>query len=191
MLALLMDGACAGTNDQLTAAQRAKLSAGRVLVYVSSDGSHGGGSVRAMIDVPVASEDLWRFMQNCRSARRYVSGLVRCRVLERAKNGRWDVREFRLRSWWFLPEIQSVVRSEYVGFRLIRFERAGGNLAGLSGSWTFRPIDRGTRTRLIYQATVATGFVLPGVIVRSMLITDVSVTLKALRKEATRALVAK
>ena len=179
-------GAHADVRKGLTANQLAKLSAGKVLVYATVGPKSSAGIVRAVIDIPVSAKVLWRVMLDCRRARKYLAGLQGCRVIDRAKNGTWDIRELRVRWVWYLPEIRSLIRSEYVDYRAIRFERAGGDLNDFKGSWSLHPIANGSSTRLFYQAKIDTGFVFSGTLVRSAMLSDVPMTLKALRREAVR-----
>ena len=104
--------------------------------------------------------------------------------IKTGRNGRWDLREHRVRLNWPFPRLRCVIRSEYVAYRSIRFERSSGDLRTLDGIWVFHPIRAGTR--LFYTVDVDTGYALPRQWVRSFLQSDVKSTLRALRTEALR-----
>ena len=180
----VVSSAAAKPQFDLTKRQRLGLSSGGVLVEVAVTNSGSGGVIRAVVDVPVKPEFLWGILTDCRRAPQFLKRLESCRILKQGGNGLWDLREHRVRLNWLFPQLRCVIRSEYVAYQTIRFERASGDLRALSGVWRFQRISEGTR--LFYEVDVETGFPLPRQWVRSMLVSDVENTLQAVRKEALR-----
>ena len=183
-VAILVSGASAKPQFDLTRKQRSNLSSGMVLVDVTVARSGSGGIIKAAIDIPVRPEFLWNILVDCDRAPQFLARLESCRVLKTGRRGNWDLREHRVRLNWLIPQLRCVIRSESVTHRSIRFERASGDLRALSGTWVFHPIANGTR--LFYEADVETGLTLPRQWVRSLLLSDVASTLRALRNEALR-----
>ena len=183
-IALPVSSTCAKPQFELTRLQQNNLSNGKVLVDVHVARSGSGGAIKAVIDIPVRPEFLWNILLDCDRAPQFLKRLESCRVLKTDRRGRWDLREHRVRINWLIPQLRCVIRSEYVTHRTIRFERTGGDLRALTGAWTFHPIATGTR--LFYEVDVETGLALPRQWVRSLLLSDVASTLRALRLEALR-----
>lgn len=180
----------AGSNlnaqESLTQNQRAKLATGAVLIDVSLEKSGSEARVRAVLDIPVSTKVIWNVLLDCERAPQFLTGLESCRILKMSRDGLWDLREHRVRWSWFFPEMQCIVRSDYVVNRVIRFRRTGGDLRSLKGNWTFQEIHAGDATRLFYESHIDPGWVLPGGLTRSVLLQDVPIMLRALRREAIR-----
>ena len=176
----------AEARSLLSREQLGRLNTGKVLIDISFDQTGSGAKIQAVVDVPASVHSLWRVILDCDRAPEFLSGLEDCRVLERDRQGRWDLREHRVRWLWFLPELRCIVRSEYKVHRSIRFQRAGGDMPDLDGRWVFQPIQNGRATRLYYEARVDPGIQLPRAIAHSLLQNGMVTTLMALRREAVR-----
>jgi len=83
----------------------------------------------------------------------------------------------------FLPDIHNVVRSEYQPYSLIRFQKAGGDLAIEDGEWRLEALNGGTGTRVIYINRVKANILVPAVMVRANLRGSTPKVLMALRRE--------
>lgn len=162
-----------------------RLMQGEVLIDISSDDS-SAGIIKAAIDIPASAKAVWRVMADCARSPKYVPGLVSCKILETASNGKNDVREHVVKWAWFMPPVRSVFRSYYDPWKTIRFQKMDGDLADLSGEWRLEPVNGGKATRLFYSAKIALSLPLPDAMVRGVLERDVPQTLKALRTEVGR-----
>lgn len=122
-------------------------------------------------------------MLDCARAETFVRGLKRCRILARDPAGAWDIRE-HIVSWIALfPQIRSVFRSEYTLERKITFRRTEGDIDVLEGMWQLQPIRAGAATRLRYRARVGKDTIVPDVMIRTAIESDVPKTLRRLRDE--------
>lgn len=144
------------------------------------------GVIEAVIDVAAPPSAVWAVMLDCQRALAFVEGLRSCRVVERAADGTWDVREHKTKWLSFMPELRSVFKSSYVPERSIHFARVAGDLKFLEGDWLLEPLNGTTATRLKYSARVGMSLPLPGMLLRAALEEDVPARLKALRTEAER-----
>lgn len=155
------------------------------VVEVSAGQAGAPAEIKASIDIPLPGERIWRVMLDCNRAPKFVAGLQSCRITKRGAGGSWDVREHVIQRLWPLPAIRSEFRSDYILHRSIRFRRTGGDFKLLEGLWTFEPLADGG-TRLKYEARVDPGFPVPDALVRQAIKSDLPLTLKAIRAEATR-----
>lgn len=188
VLLLAWINATTDAHARLNQEQERALRAGQVLATATPAPGGSAGRVSAIIDIPVLPKLLWNVMVDCQRAPKYLASLQSCTVLERAKDGSWDLREHRIKWLWILPEVKSVFRSQYTHPKSIRFNRTSGTFRKLMGRWDLQPLPNGRGTRLYYQATIDPGLpLLPGGVVRSAILKDLPKTLKALRAEAVAA----
>jgi ribosome-associated toxin RatA of RatAB toxin-antitoxin module len=159
---------------------------GAPTVEILPDPSGQGGRVKARIVIPAPPRIVWHVMVDCANAPRYVPGLRRCTVESTTPNGQSDIRLHRI-SWLAgLPQLTIRFVSFYQQEREIRFERISGDVARMSGIWTFRPLDNGRATELSYDASLAPSPMLPSALVRSGLRRDTPKILEAVRAESIR-----
>jgi uncharacterized protein YndB with AHSA1/START domain len=170
---LLLDG---------TALRQLKL--GEVIIDVRPDPQGATGLIQAVIDIPAPPQRVWQVMVDCERSKRTIPSLKTCRVMERAADGLFDVREHVVQWIWPLPAVRSVFRSDYQPFQRIAFRKIEGDLELLEGEWRLEPLSGGAATRLSYRARITPGWPLPGAMVRSAIEADVPKTLAALRREA-------
>lgn len=179
---LIASPSLAGIHVDAAAAQRLK--AGDVLVDVEPDATgEADGHIAAAIDIEAAPSAVFAVMTDCARALKFVDNLTVCKVLERARDGSFDVREHHSRWLSILPEMVSVFRSDYVPNREIRFSRISGDLKFLQGTWTLQPMSDGKVTRLLYDVRVGLDMPLPAFMIRGALESDVPRLLKSLRAE--------
>lgn len=161
-----------------------QLERGEVLASADPDPEGAAGRVEAAIIIAVPPPALWAVMTDCSRASSFIRGLESCRVLERAADGSWDIREHVVKAHWMVPRSRSVFRSTYMHPKSIRFSRHSGDLRALEGEWRLEPLDQGRATRLLYRARVDPGLPVPGAVVRSLIEGDLPRMLGALRSEA-------
>ena len=170
---------------QFTALDDATLARGEVVAYIIQQRGPGGRLVAA-IDIPTPARVVWKVLLDCERAPAYVTGLMQCRILETARDGRSDTREHRLTWLSILPTVSLRFRSDYVDEREIRVTRMSGDLAAMSGVWRLEPRENGQMTRLHYDFTLVPNTLLPSGLVRSGLLRDTPKVLKSVRSEAIR-----
>ncbi len=160
-----------------------RLASGEVIISVSPDPQASVAQIDATIDVAATPSKVWNVMLDCKRAEKFVRGLERCRILARDPSGAWDVREHVV-SWIALfPQIRSVFRSDYILERKITFRRTEGDIDVLEGTWQLEPIRAGAATRLRYRARVGKDTIVPSVMIRAAIESDVPKTLRRLRDE--------
>jgi ribosome-associated toxin RatA of RatAB toxin-antitoxin module len=169
----------------LDADELKRLNAGEAIVHVSADDSgEADGLIEAAIVVAAPPSRIYDVMLDCTRAVKFLPALTGCRVLNASPDGLTDLREHRSKWISILPETVSIFRSQYVKNREIRFEKAGGDLKFLKGSWMLEPLKGGTATKLNYRVRVGVSGPVPGFMVRGALEQDVPKFLQALRREA-------
>jgi hypothetical protein len=174
----------AGANAQtFTAPESARLAAREVLIDVTGGGQPSVARIQAAIEIAAPPARVWAAMLDCTRAMKFVKGLVSCRVLSSDPAGTFDERE-HIVSWGLLmPQVRSVFRSDYVRERTISFRRTAGDIDVLEGSWQLDPVRDGTATRLRYTARVGRQTIVPDMLIRTAIESDVPRTLRSLRDE--------
>ena len=169
----------------LDADELKRLNAGEAIVHVFPDDSgEADGLIEAAMVVAAPPARVYEVMLDCTRAVKFLPALTACHVLETSPDGLSDLREHRSKWISILPETVSIFRSQYVKNREIRFEKAGGDLKFLKGSWTLEPLKGGTATKLNYRVRVGVSAPVPGFMVRGALEQDVPKFLNALKREA-------
>jgi len=143
----------------------------------------GAALIRAAVDIAAPPSTVWAVMTDCRLAGRFIADLASCTVLQGDQRQGWDVRDQFSHGNMFLPDIHNVVRSEYQPYSLIRFQKAGGDLAIEDGEWRLEALNGGTGTRVIYINRVKANILVPAVMVRANLRGSTPKVLMALRRE--------
>ena len=165
----------------LTAEEERAVKSRQAVVRVEPDGS-SEGIVHGAIDINASPAQVWRVMLDCARATKFVEGLTHCDVLKVDADGSGDVRRHIIQWAWFLPEMESVIRSMYVRERSIAFRKVSGSFSKLEGAWTLEPLP-GEKTRVRYEARVGIPVFVPNSIVVAALQQDLPRTLSALRDE--------
>jgi carbon monoxide dehydrogenase subunit G len=164
-----------------------RLSQGEIPIEAHADAQGRGGMVKAAIDIPAPASVVWRTILDCDRAARMTPGVKRCRVLNRAANGRSELREHLVKWSFFLPTLRSTSRIDLEPDRSIRFTCVGGDIQACEGSWSLEPIRGGTATRVTYEMWAAAPFALSAPLLSSLMRRDVPDALKALRRECLEA----
>ena len=123
-------------------AEIAQLKTGEPAVVLTPGSDRNATQIHAAIDIPAPPAKIWSIMTDYARAMRFVPGLKSCRVLERDPAGRWDIREHRIAWMWFLPQVRSVLRSDYQPPKRVLFHRIAGTQARNEGEWRLTPARR-------------------------------------------------
>lgn len=158
----------------------AVLAKGQPFVEVSA-AADGASLVQGAIDIAAPAEVIWATVTDCEHAPEMSPNLKSCRVLQRAPDGRWEVRE-QITKAGLLPALRNVMRAEYDRPRSIRFRRVEGDLRVLEGEWRLTPRPGGVR--VTYESRIGAPFKIPGTLARMALRREVPVNLSILRREA-------
>jgi carbon monoxide dehydrogenase subunit G len=155
------------------------LAAGKPWVVVSPSGE--AAAIHGAIDIDASPRQVWAVLVDCAQARKVISNLTVCRVVEKGPN--WDVREQVSQGNMFLPTIRNVVRADYTPYSRITFRRTGGDMKILQGEWRLEP--RGAGTRLVYENRGAADIKLPAEVVRAGMKADCGKVLVNVRRAVT------
>ena len=162
--------------------EQRRLQPGDVVVSVEASTTGSGAHILAVIDIPRPPHDVWSVMTDCARAPSFVPNLVSCRILERARDGSWDIREQVSSLGWLSPNFRSVFRSEYEPDRRVHVSRVAGDMIRSEGEWLLVPIQGGRATRVTYSADVDYGSWLPNFLIRDHVVDDIRTVLSALRR---------
>jgi len=148
-----------------------RLAAGEVVVHSSIDTRESRGRVSAAVRIHAQPEAIWNVMTDCERAPSFVPGLKRCRRVESAPNGAWELIEHEIKYSWLLPTIRFV------------FRRVSGDLKEEEGFWLLEATADGSATIIEYEVYVDPGFWVPQALIRRSLRKDLPVALTALRAQ--------
>jgi uncharacterized protein YndB with AHSA1/START domain len=156
---------------------------GKTFLEVRADPDGASGRIRAAEDVAAPPDQVWKVLVDCDLAPRLARDLKSCRILDRAPQGRWDVREHVSRAMLFFPQVRSVFRSDYDPPHGFTFRRTAGDLEVFEGAWRLLPLDGGRRTRVIYESRATAPFAVPAAIARIVLRERAAPAVAALKRE--------
>ncbi|MEO0674558.1 MAG: SRPBCC family protein [Pseudomonadota bacterium] len=150
--------------------------------------------ITASIDIAAPPATVWAVMTDCDAALAIVPHLQSCTVLEKgsfmagaqAPDRMSDVRRHVVRYSRLLPLTVNEFRSDYQRDLSITFEKSGGDLKVLVGSWRLEPRDDGKATRVHYQASLAIGQPVPVFLLKRITHGDTKKILRNLRDLSTR-----
>lgn len=153
-----------------------------VFAEVSPDPDGTAGIVRGRVDIEAPPAVVWSVILDCRRARRMAPNVKSCKVVDRADDGSWDIREMVVAPP-LVPKVRSVFRSSYEPVRRITFKCAGGDVKLCEGEWRLTPLPSGG-TRVHYTNRAASPYpAIPAGLTRDAMRNDMVRALKALRKE--------
>ena len=181
--ALLPLAAAAQASWLADPAIQQRLAAGEVVVHSSIDTRESRGRVSAAVRIHAQPEAIWNVMTDCERAPSFVPGLKRCRRVESAPNGAWELIEHEIKYSWLLPTIRFVFRADYQRPRRIDFRRVSGDLKEEEGFWLLEATADGSATIIEYEVYVDPGFWVPQALIRRSLRKDLPVALTALRAQ--------
>jgi carbon monoxide dehydrogenase subunit G len=153
-----------------------------VFAEVSPDPDGTAGIVRGRVDIEAPPAVVWNVILDCRRAKRMAPNVQSCKVLDKAADGSWDLREMVVAPP-LVPKVRSVFRSSYDPHRRITFKCAGGDVKVCDGEWRLTPLASGG-TRVNYTNRAASPYpAIPAGLTRDAMKNDMVKALKALRKE--------
>jgi len=161
------------------------VAASGVYAEVARDPEGSAGVAYGRIDIEAPPEVVWAVIRDCSLARKMAPNVQSCRVLERARDDSWDVREMVVNPP-FVPKVRSVFRSEYEPVRRITFRCTGGDVKLCEGEWRLTRLVNGG-TRVTYTNRATSPYPIPAVLTREAMKGDMTRALKALRRESVAA----
>lgn len=161
------------------------IAASGVFAEVSPDPDGSAGVIRARVDIEAPPAVVWAVIQDCTLARKMSANVQSCKVMDRARDGSWDIRELVVQAP-LVPKVRSVFRSEYEPVRRITFRCTGGDVKMCEGEWRLVPLQNGG-TRVHYVNRATSPFSLPAAVTREVMKGDIVKSLKALRRESVAA----
>lgn len=135
--------------------------------------------VRASIRIEATPDVVWSVLIDCAGAPRVIPHLESCRVVERDKAGRWDMREHVINPP-LLPKMRMIVRNDFTAPRRLAFRLVSGDMKASDGEWTLAP--EGKHTLLSYDALVAPSFAAPQFLVSRSISIDFPQMLRAIER---------
>jgi hypothetical protein len=145
------------------------------------DAHEGKGRVYAAVRIRATADVIWNVMTNCEDAPSFVPGLKRCRRLDGAPDGSWEIIEHEVKYSWLLPTVHYVFRADYQRPHRIDFHRVGGDLKDQEGTWRLEEWADASATIVEYEVYLDPGFWVPEALVRHTLRRDLPAVLRALR----------
>jgi hypothetical protein len=163
-----------------------QLADGQVAVHVAFDGDGSRVLVNAAVRIKARPEVIWEVLTDCDHAASFIPGVKRCRRVQAAPDGSWEIIEQESKYSWLMPSVTTVVHADYERPRRIDFNRVSGDLKDEQGTWLLekeahRPSDAVT---VEYELQVDPGFWVPRVLVRHSLRTELPAALAAMRARA-------
>jgi hypothetical protein len=158
-----------------------RLADGEVIVRPGFDAHEGKGRVYAAVRIRATADVIWNVMTNCEDAPSFVPGLKRCRRLDGAPDGSWEIIEHEVKYSWLLPTVHYVFRADYQRPHRIDFHRVGGDLKDQEGTWRLEEWADASATIVEYEVYLDPGFWVPEALVRHTLRRDLPAVLRALR----------
>lgn len=153
-------------------------------VTVTIDDKIKAARVFATVDIAAPPEKVWVIMTNCFYAKRVVPGLASCLVKSRDPAGRWDIREHKIDWAWFLPNIRTVIRTDYDAPKKLHYNMVEGDLRLSRGEWRLEPLANGQATRVVHHSAVAADVPVPDFVIVNTMQKDMTTVMTNLRREA-------
>lgn len=174
-------GQTAWVNDE---AVQQQLAAGQVAVRILLDSDDSPIQVHAAVKINASPEVIWRVLTDCDHAANFIPGVKRCRRVQSAPDGSWDIIEQEAKYSWLMPSVTCVVRADYKSPERIDFKRLSGDLKDERGDWVLESAatrSSNDATIVEYELYVDPGFWIPRVLLRHSLRTELPAALAALR----------
>jgi hypothetical protein len=144
---------------------------------------HGAVLIHGAVDIPVPAKVVWTVMRDCGQAAKLIDTVTSCTVTQIDPVHNADIRETVTQGNLFIPTIHNIVREDFDPYRLIRFQKAGGNLKEEKGEWQLIPLNGGSTTRVVYENQVGADILAPPWLVREAVKRDTAKVLMNLRRE--------
>jgi hypothetical protein len=177
-------GQASWVNDQTV---QQELAAGQVAVRVAFEDDQERMQVHAAVKIHASPETVWRVLTDCDHAASFIPGVKRCRRVQSAPDGSWDIVEQEAKYSWLMPAITTVIRADYKRPERIDFKRISGDLKAEDGHWMLvdppppKASDTQESTLVEYELHVEPGFWIPRFLLRHSLRTELPAVLKAVR----------
>ena len=178
---LLSANSTEASPSRLTDDDWKRLNRGGVVVHTGEQGDEP--RVEAMILIPRPAEHIWEVMVDCERAPEFVPNMRRCEVVERARDGSWELIEHEIKYRWFAPKTTYRFKADYVPQQRIHFKRVSGDLRQLEGDWGLFPFPVESGMVLVsYSVFIDPGRLVPEFLVRRALQRDLPELMLALKK---------
>ena len=162
-----------------------QLADGQVVVHVAFDGDGSSVMVNAAVRIKASPEVIWHVLTDCDHAASFIPGVKRCRRVESAPDGSWEVIEQESRYSWLMPSVTTTVHADYKRPQRIDFNRVSGDLKDEQGTWLLEdPHSPSDAVTVEYELHVDPGFWVPRVLVRHSLRMELPAALSAMRSRA-------
>jgi uncharacterized protein YndB with AHSA1/START domain len=164
-----------------------QLADGQVVVHVAFDGDGSSVMVNAAVRIKASPEVIWHVLTDCDHAASFIPGVKRCRRVESAPDGSWEVIEQESRYSWLMPSVTTTVHADYKRPQRIDFNRVSGDLKDEQGTWLLEKKPHnpsGEAVTVEYELHVDPGFWVPRVLVRHSLRMELPAALSAMRSRA-------
>lgn len=158
-----------------------ELAAGEVAVRIAFQDGESRMRVHAAVKIHATPANIWRVLTDCEHAPNFVPGVKRCRKLQSAPDGSWDIVEQEAKYSWLMPPITCVIRADYKPPQRIDFKLVSGDLKEEEGHWRLVDPPGPESTVVEYELQVDPGFWIPRVLLRHSLRTELPAALKAVR----------
>jgi len=177
-----------------------------VAVYTKDTPGSDIDTVKGVVTIPYATDDVHRVLENVSRYKRFMKDLKRARLLKQQ-----DMRDGRVIGWIYqrlefsaLDDRDLVIRAVTTKAEtprgnqyLVKFKAVTNfgpkplpnviRITTLTGTWKLKPIQGGKKTRVTYIRHIEMGGSVPDFLVNSGVKESMMFTLKALRKECRRA----
>jgi hypothetical protein len=163
-----------------------QLADGQVAVHVAFDGDGSRVLVNAAVRIKASPEVIWGVLTDCDHAASFIPGVKRCRRVQAAPDGSWEIIEQESKYSWLMPSVTTVVHADYKRPQRIDFNRVSGDLKDEQGTWLLeKEAHRPSAAVTVeYELHVDPGFWVPRVLVRHSLRTELPEALAAMRARA-------
>jgi uncharacterized protein YndB with AHSA1/START domain len=163
-----------------------QLADGQVAVHVAFDGDGSRVLVNAAVRIKASPEVIWGVLTDCEHAASFIPGVKRCRRVQAAPDGSWEIIEQESKYSWLMPSVTTIVHADYKRPQRIDFNRVSGDLKDEQGTWLLEKEARRPSDTVIveYELHVDPGFWVPRVLVRHSLRTELPEALAAMRARA-------
>jgi hypothetical protein len=163
-----------------------QLADGEVAVNVKFEGDGARVQVNAAVRVKATQQIIWDVLTDCDHAATFIPGVKRCRRVQTAPDGSWEIIEQESKYSWLMPSVVTVVHADYTRPQRIDFKGISGDLKEEQGTWLVEKEDHSAADTMTveYQLQVDPGFWIPRVLVRHSLRTELPAALAAVRARA-------
>lgn len=187
LLALSAPGVAPAAAWAMTAAQRAAVERGEIVVVAERRAAPTGQPVAATLaamKIAASADAVYDVLTDCAAAPAWMPHLVECRVLETDAAKASELIAHRVHYGWFAPRIDYVFRVRLQERRSISFENVSGDLAQNDGAWALETAADGVSTIVTYTVRTRPKFYVPQWLYRRAVRAELPDMLRALRTRA-------